>query len=59
MIQYLIVAEINRNGYLNNFCLKTFIKERENHSSAFTFEKFQKQLEKLAESFPNLNSVAN
>lgn len=44
---------------LNNFCLKTFIKERENHSSVFTIEKYPKQLDKLAELFPNINLVAN
>lgn len=44
---------------LNNYCEKTFIKERENHSSVFDFEKYPKELDRLAELFSEIDLVAN
>lgn len=41
------------------FCLKTFIKERQNYSLVFSFDDYEEELERMAEKFPKLNIVAN
>jgi len=51
---------------LDTFCVKTFIRERENHSCVlhrYTQEDVDRELysryEKLSELFPHLNTIAN
>lgn len=43
---------------LNHFCLKTFIRERENHSDVFD-DCSDDRLDKLCELFPNIDLIAN
>lgn len=45
------IIKINKR----EFCLKSFIKERENHSWVINFDK----CDKLIELFPHLNLIAN
>jgi hypothetical protein len=41
------------------FCIKTFIKERQNYSSVFNYKLYDKELDRMAELFPRFNDGAN
>jgi hypothetical protein len=43
----------------DKFCIKSFISERRNHSSVFDYEKYEDELERLAEKFPKFQHGAN
>jgi hypothetical protein len=58
----------NTDGYFStwmdkvdkkSFCIKTFIKGRENFSLVFGFEEYEEELDRLAEIFPMIDIVAN
>ena len=44
---------------MDKFCLKVFIKERENHSTVFDYIENQEKFERILETFPDFGFYAN